>query len=206
MVVTLPDETAVELVVTAARDLAPEMPIIARAATATGVRRLYDHGAQDVIHPELEGGLEVVRHTLLALGYPLVQVQHYTDAVRHDAYDTAVNTSAEHELLHQLIATVRGMEIAWSEVPPGGGLAGRTLAEADLRARTGASVIAIVRDRQVLANPKSSLAFLAGDLVGIIGDPAQVQAAAALIAPPKDEGPDEGPPGGVTFSTPRVVS
>jgi monovalent cation:H+ antiporter-2, CPA2 family len=138
MVVTIPDETAAELVVAAARDLAPELPIIARAATASGVRRLYAHGVQEVIHPELEGGLEIVHHTLLALGYPLIQVQHYTDAVRHDAYDTAVNTSVEQKLLRQLIATAPGE-----------------------------------------------------DLVGLIGDAAQVQAAAALIASPSDAGADE---------------
>jgi CPA2 family monovalent cation:H+ antiporter-2 len=184
LVVTIPDETAAELVVTAARDLAPGLPIIARAATNTGVRRLAEHGARDVIHPELEGGLEVVRHTLLALGYPLVQVQQYTDAVRHDAYDTAVTSHEEHQMLDQLVAAVRGMEIAWSTIADGSPLLGRTLAEANLRAKTGTSVIALVRDQQLLANPKSTTTFAVGDIVGLIGETAQVAAARQIIDPP----------------------
>jgi CPA2 family monovalent cation:H+ antiporter-2 len=69
LVVTLPEEAAAELVVTAARHLAPDLPLIVRAATQTGADRLARLGAQDVIHPELEGGLAMVRHTLLRLGF-----------------------------------------------------------------------------------------------------------------------------------------
>lgn len=182
LVVTLPDEAATEVVVAAARDLAPELPVIARAATTSGVGRLSSLGAQDVIHPELEGGLEVVRHTLLSLGYPATQVQTYTDAVRRDQYDTSVSSPAEHQVLEQLLHTARGMEIAWRTVPPDSPLAGRSLAEANLRARTGASVIALIRDQQMLANPKSSTVFAPGDLVGLIGEGEDVAAAERLIA------------------------
>ena len=184
LVVTVPDETAAELIVTTAREIAPNLPIIARAATSTGVHRLTDQGAQDVIHPELEGGLEVMRHTLMALSYPVLQVQQYTDAVRRDAYDTAINSPEEHLLLGQLLATVSGMEIAWRPVPPGSPIIGRSLAETNLRARTGASIIALVRGHVVVPNPKSSMIFAAGDLLGLIGDIAQIAAAEHVISPP----------------------
>jgi CPA2 family monovalent cation:H+ antiporter-2 len=181
LVVTIPDETAAELVVVAARDLAPELPIVARAATGEGVRRLARYGAQNVIQPELEGGLEVLRHTLLALGYPQLHVQRYADAVRNDAYDITVTTPAERQTLDDLMATVRGMEIAWHALPASSPLVGRTLAETDLRAHTGASVIGLVREGRVLANPKSSTVFAAGDLLGLLGDAAQVAAATQVL-------------------------
>ncbi|MDQ5852227.1 MAG: cation:proton antiporter, partial [Chloroflexota bacterium] len=151
LVVTVPDETAAGTIVIAAHDIAGDLPIIVRASSDSGVHRLAEHGAQDVINPELEGGLEVVRHTLLALEYPLVQVQQYVDAVRRDAYDTTVTTHEEHLMLDQLLATVRGMEIAWRAVSPLSSLIGRTLGETNLRTQTGASVIAVVRGHQVLA-------------------------------------------------------
>jgi monovalent cation:H+ antiporter-2, CPA2 family len=187
LVVTIPDETATELIVTAAHDLAPALPIIARAATSTGVRRLSQRGAQAVIHPELEGGLEVVRHTLLALEYPLVQVQQYVDAVRHDAYDTANLSPEESRMLDQLMAAVRGTAITWQSLGEGSPLIGQTLVEANLRARTGASIIALVRDRQLIANPKSHLVFAPGDILGLIGDQEQVTAAVQLLNPPPPE-------------------
>lgn len=60
---------------------------------------------------------------------------------------------------------------------------GQSLAESNIRARTGASIIALVRDRQVMANPKSSAVFAEGDLVGLIGTDAQVVAVEALLQP-----------------------
>lgn len=182
LVVTLPDETATEMVVAAARKIAPNLPIIARAATTKGVGRLLNLGSHDVIHPELEGGLEVMRHTLLCLGYPATQVQGYTDAVRRDEYDTTVSSDAEHQALDQMVRAARGIEIAWRLVSEQSPIVGQTLAEANIRARTGASVIALIRNQQLIANPKSSTVFQAGDLLGLIGDREQIEAAEQLLS------------------------
>ena len=181
LVVAGPDESASELVVASARDLAPELPIIARATTEEGIRHLADLGAQDVIHPELEGGLEIVRHTLLQLNFPVQEIMHYMDAVRRDHYDMQVNTKDEHRSLHELMNAVSNIEIIWLRLSAESPLVGQTLAEADLRARTGASVVAILRDGQVSANPKSHTAFEAEDRLGVIGNPEQVQAFEQVI-------------------------
>jgi CPA2 family monovalent cation:H+ antiporter-2 len=156
---------------------------VARAATGDGVRRLADHGAQEVIHPELEGGLEIMRHTLLELDYPVGQVQQYIDAVRHDAYDISVTSPEERRTLDQLVAAVQGMDIAWRTIPAGSPLIGKSLAEVDLRAQTGASMIALVRDHHIHANPKSGTIFAAGDIVGLIGETEQIEAAEELLQP-----------------------
>jgi CPA2 family monovalent cation:H+ antiporter-2 len=86
LVVTLPDEAAAEVVVATAHRIASELSIIARASTQEGVARLAKLGAQDVIHPELEGGLEIVRLALLRLSVPQEQVQQYSNMVRRDHY------------------------------------------------------------------------------------------------------------------------
>lgn len=181
LVVTTPDELANELIVAAALDLAPTLPVIARAATTEGVKRLAEIGVQDVIHPEMEGGLEIVRHTLLQLGFPLRTVSEYADAVRHDHYDVQVNSKDEHRLLHDLLNAADEIEIIWARLPEGNPLVGQTLAEANLRARTGASVIAIMRNRQLIANPKSLTVFQPGDRLGLIGDKEQIEAAEKLL-------------------------
>ena len=182
LVVAGPDESASGLVVAAARDLAPELPIIARATTEEGINHLAQLGAQDVIHPELEGGLEIVRHTLLKLDFPVQEIIRYMDAVRQDHYDLQVNTEEEHRLLHDMIHASGTIEITWLRLPPGNPLVGQTLAEANLRVRTGASVVAIMRDRELVANPKSLTIFKAEDRIGFIGDKEQIEAATKLLS------------------------
>ena len=182
LVVAGPDESASELVVAAARDIAAKLPIVARATTQDGIDRLAKFGAQDVIHPELEGGLEVMRHTLLALGFPLQEIIRYMDAVRRDHYDMQVNSAEEHRLLNDLIHASRNIEVVWLTLTPGNPLVGQTLAAGNLRARTGASVVAILRDQQVMANPKSMTVFQANDRIGLIGDTEEIEAAEKLLA------------------------
>jgi CPA2 family monovalent cation:H+ antiporter-2 len=55
------------------------------------------------------------------------------------------------------------------------------LGESDIRARSGASVVALLRDGKLMANPKSAVQLLAGDHVGVIGDPGQIEAARRMI-------------------------
>ena len=116
LVITIPDETTTILIVTTVRDLNPDLSIIARAATAEGVRYLTELGASHIVHPELEGGLELIHHTLLNLGYPLQEVHRYAEAVRHDHYNFNITTDEEHRSLHDLLQAIKGIEIVWMEL------------------------------------------------------------------------------------------
>lgn len=182
LVVASHDESANELVVATARDISSKLPIIARATTEAGINQLAQLGAEDVIHPELEGGLEIVRHTLLKLDFPVTEIIRYMDAVRRDHYDTQINSQEEHRLLHDLINASDNIEVTWFSLTADNPLVGRSLQDADLRALTGASVVAIMRKGQLIANPKSLTTFEADDRVGFIGDNEQVEAVERLIA------------------------
>ena len=182
LVVTVPDETAAELIVAGARDICPDIPIIVRAEVEERLPQLIELGATQAIHPELEGGLEIVRHLLLALGYPTSQIQTYVDSVRSDAYEGIHAGAQEFAVLDQFVAATRGMQITWEPVRDDSPIAGLTLAEANIRSRTGASVVALVRGDRVLANPKSHERFQPGDVVGLIGSPEELTGAWNLLS------------------------
>jgi len=181
LVTTVPDESTAMLIVAAARDLNPTLQIIARASTADGVRHLAKLGANHVVHPELEGGLEMVHHTLLSLGFPLPEVHEYAEAVRRDRYETRISTAQEHRSVHDLLRSVKGIEIAWLSIDATSALVGKALAEANLRAHTGASVVALVRNNRLIANPKSMIVFEPGDRIGVIGEKEQIDGLQRLL-------------------------
>ena len=177
LVVTVPEETAAAMIVASARNLNPDLPIIVRAATEEGVDHFVALGANHVVHPELEGGLEMVHHTLLQLGFPLREVHEYSEAVRRDRYNIEISSSDEHRSLHDLLIATDSIEITWFKLGEESPLVGQTLMEANIRSQTGASVVALIRDNHLIANPKSLTVFKAGDRVGLIGEKEQIETA-----------------------------
>lgn len=193
LVITVPDETIASTIVASARDLNPQLSLIVRAASEEGVRNLSRLGANHIVHPELEGGLELVHHTLLQLGFPLREVHEYAEAVRHDHYDIQVSSTDEHRSLHELMIAEDSIEITWLKLEPGSPLLGVSLLEANIRARCGASVVALIRGEKLIANPKSSTVFEVGDKLGLIGEDDQIQSAKSCLIPSADlqmESPD----------------
>jgi CPA2 family monovalent cation:H+ antiporter-2 len=183
LVITLPDDAAAMAVATTARKRAPELRIVSRASTWDGARRLKSAGVNDVVRPELEGGVEIVRRTLLDLDLPLADVQRYAEVVRREGLDETERPSADRaRLLDQLVDASGGLEVTWIEVEPGNAMAGRTIGESGLRKRTGASIVGIARQQGVQVNPGPDDRMDAGDRLAVIGTIAQTQAAMKLLA------------------------
>ena len=180
VVVTLPDDAAALMVVATVRTLTPDVPIVARASTWAAARQLLQEGATQVVRPELEGGVEIVRRTLLDLELPLREVQKYTELVRREGLDESERLSADRvRVLNDLVHAVKDLEIGWLLLEEGSLLVGLTLADAGLRQTAGVSVVAIARGDALIRNPEAAEVFRPGDRVAVIGTPEQVHAAEA---------------------------
>ncbi len=187
LVSTIPDETATAMIVTKARDLAPDLTIVARSATQDGVGELARLGANYTVQPELEGGLELLHHTLLELGFPLREVHEYAQAVRRDHYNLEVMSADEHRSLDEMLIAFEGIEISWVKVGEKSPIVGVTLADAGIRAQTGASVVALIRNGRLYPNPKSNTIFEIGDRLGLIGEDEQIKIVRQMIDPETGE-------------------
>jgi CPA2 family monovalent cation:H+ antiporter-2 len=99
LIITLPDDAAARMIVNLARSKSPELRIIVRASTWDGARRLSEAGANHVVRPELEGGIEIVRRTLLDLELPVDHVLQYVELIRQEELAEADQLSAAREQL-----------------------------------------------------------------------------------------------------------
>ena len=187
LVVTGAQQSESELIVISAREQMPDLKIIARASTEDGIERLVEAGANSVIHPELEGGLELMRYTLLDLGFASSQIQQYVDAVRENAYSALYEqTGNQPQALDQLITSIQGVTVRWGEVEAGSSVAGKTIADTNLRARTGATIAALMQDDQVIANPDPALIIQPGTLLALIGGTQDIERAIGMITAIKE--------------------
>ena len=92
LIVTVSDEIAGRMIVESARRWAPTLHIVVRASTWAGAHQLSDAGANAVIWPELEGGVEFVGRTLQGLGFPSSEIQRQTDAARRQGLNRPANS------------------------------------------------------------------------------------------------------------------
>jgi CPA2 family monovalent cation:H+ antiporter-2 len=182
LVITLPDDSAAIAVVETARKAAPHVPIVARASTWDGGQRLKAAGVT-IVRPELEGGLEIMRQTLIGLDMPRSEINRYTETLRREGMGGLEQPSeASVQVLEDLLAHAHDLDIGWVSVDADSRFAGRTLADSALRANAGVSVVAIGRHGQFITNPGPGEGLLAGDRVAVIGSPAQIAEAEKLFS------------------------
>jgi TrkA domain protein len=67
-------------------------------------------------------------------------------------------------------------------IPAGSMFVGRRLGDTRARTRTGASIVAVLRDRDVIASPGPSFQFEAGDVVVVVGTRQGLDGVGAILA------------------------
>ncbi len=85
------------------------------------------------------------------------------------------------EHLDDVVHRLEDLVISWVTVDPKSSLTGLTLAEAELRARTGAGVVALVNDSGSIPIPGGADRLEAGGTAVVVGVPAAVKAATKLL-------------------------
>jgi len=69
-----------------ARQLNPDLHMVARVETEALARELRELGVHEVVLPQMEAGLEVMRQALLHLQVPDQQIERFADEVRGEFY------------------------------------------------------------------------------------------------------------------------
>jgi TrkA domain protein len=67
-------------------------------------------------------------------------------------------------------------------IPAGSPYVGRVLGDTNARTRTSASIVAVLRDREVIASPGPSFRFEAGDVVVVVGTRQGLDGVSAILA------------------------
>jgi CPA2 family monovalent cation:H+ antiporter-2 len=190
LLITLPDLTSAQTVAHHARQMNPELHIVARANGMEQMERLHELGVYEVVQPEFEAGVEIIRQALLHLNVSPADIRRFTDNVREELYAPLYQANPDYRILAQLQSAARSIEIQWVTIPDNSPLVGQTIGAAQIRTRTGASVVAAMRGEHLLPNPDSDYQFQMGDRIAILGDSAQHGAFTALIHSASEHAPE----------------
>lgn len=182
LVSAIADASATRDIVSNARHANPELLIVARTRYVSEIEPLRELGADVVVPEEYETSIELVGRVLKAYGASDDAVQREKRVLRSERYKMLLedpddgDTAEVGELLY-------GLDVARLEVDPDGPLAGATLAELDLRAKTGATVVAILRGNETIGAPDANSPLQSGDVLVIVGDAESLDYTRALAKP-----------------------
>lgn len=175
VLVTVPAFADVRNIFTEVRRLQPEIPVIARADGTEAVRALYTLGVQEVTSPEFEAAIEMTRQALLYFHVPAHEVLQVASAIRRERYDAvAERQNSGFSIMANIGDLGRQLDFTWIGLLPGSPLDGRSLSDLRVRTTTGASVVGIIRDNNLMTNPDGEARLATGDLVAVVGTRDQV--------------------------------
>jgi CPA2 family monovalent cation:H+ antiporter-2 len=193
LVTTVPDAATTRSTISLARQLSPALHIIARTRFLQEVEPLYELGADEVIPEEFETSVEIFTRVLNQYLVPREEIERFAAEVRTNGYGLFRRSDeGEGPTLAALRPHLHGVEIANLEVAAGSALAGRTLAEVDLRRVHGATAVAVYRGEQLQAGPDGVFRIEAGDELVVLVPPRRLPEVLALARGPATEGGGEG--------------
>lgn len=181
MAIALPDPFATRLTLQRALSLAPDLDITVRAHASDEIDALYQLGAQEVVQPEFEASLEMGAHLLLKLGDSVSAVQQVVHRYRSGRYRDILPERAEYWGRLDLEAATEGFPKHWYLLEPESPLVGLSLAQANVRRATGATIMAIERQKQLHAYPLGDTVLEAGDRLLVVGNADEHHAFTALL-------------------------
>lgn len=85
------------------------------------------------------------------------------------------------EAMSGLTKRVKGLAIDWLEITDGTPFVGRTIGDAEVRTRTGVSIVAVVRDGIAHPAPGPDFHIEDGDVAVVVGTPAGIEATRDIL-------------------------
>ncbi len=185
IVFAISDPAVLPRAISNARIANPDLHIIARIKRIEDARELRLAGATDVIAEELEAWMEIVTRILRLYGMPREVVAQQITSLREEDYEMLRILPIPGQPLRHLAHLLPQVELDLFYVLPDSGLRGMNLRTINLRTRTGANVLAVVRESEVVHNPPGSLRFEEGDQLLLMGSREQLAAAFELLNQPR---------------------
>jgi len=176
--------------VSVARHLNDQIRIVVRTRSVAEIEELRRLGADEVVPEELETSVEIFARVLRRYGVSVNRIRRLVDEVRADHYGMFLSpdrsvTSRIGDVLAPLGERVRLETVVVAEGAPA---VARSAASLELRKRTGATVIAVVRAGAVTYSPDPLAPFEAGDEVLLVGDTDALEKARKVFEEPAAEG------------------
>lgn len=181
MVIAISDAAASRRVASLARQINPAIHIIVRTRYVLEVEPLYKLGVNEVVPEEFETSVEILSRVLRNYLVPQDDIELCINDIRSDGYQMLRTMSRRHSHAVGISGYLSGAELATFRVHNESVLEGQSLSRGTIRNQSGATVMVIKRGDEMVPNPDPVWELKCGDIVLLLGTPAQLAAAGKLF-------------------------
>jgi CPA2 family monovalent cation:H+ antiporter-2 len=185
VVLAISDPAATRFAVHQVRTANPGAHIIARTRQVAEVAELNRLGADEVIPEEFETSIAILARVLRRYHVPANVVRLQEQALRREGYSFLRGGDITGQLMTSVSQMIAGATTDTFYLEPGSPAVGQTLVSLDLRGRTRALIIAIVRDGAHTLGPGPEYELRPGDILVLVGDHEALDAAFEALSPPR---------------------
>jgi len=176
VVIAISDPEATRRIIASVREITDKVHIIVRTRFVQEMEENYKIGADEVIPEEFETSIEIFTRVLNKYLMPRDEIESFTQMIRSDNYDmlrSMAGRKANHSSTIDL--ELPDIEVASLRVQTSDtDIVGKPLLESGIRQRFSVMVVAIKREHETLLNINAQTYLKRGDIVYIIGKPADV--------------------------------
>jgi len=187
VVVAVNDPVACRKIVGQIASRLPHLYILVRTRFVREIDLLKRLGAKQVIPEDFETSIEVIAHILKRCGVPDNIVEAETIAIRIDGYAMLRGKASSRVGVEEMIRILERTTTQTYYLASNSFAVGKTLAQIDLRRRTGCSIIAVVRAGVPTPGPAGDFVLSANDVLVLVGAHAQIESARNLLGQEKLE-------------------
>lgn len=171
MIVGISDFIGTRMIIDTAKRMNPDLYIIARTRYMHETKELAKMGADEIIPEEYETSVEIFSRLLKKYLVPEEEIYKFTKEIRANGYSMLRAHSMVGTKDFSLKEELPGLEVASFRIKEESSLHGCTLREMDVRNKYGATVLAIRRGTEVLANPTAETKLFSLDICIVLAKP-----------------------------------
>lgn len=188
LAIIISDPAAVRAITEEARGMNPNLFIVARTRFVTEVAPLRRLGADVVIAEEFESSIEVFSQVLSRYLVPQQNIEAFSARLRRANYRMIRRMSAGVSNLSEMVDRLPDIGVQAVRLCADSPLCGVRLCESDLRRGHGLTVVAILRDKEMIATPDPECVLCAGDVLYLFSSTEKLLAARPLFGGSVQEG------------------
>lgn len=181
IVIAISDRFLTKRCVYVAKSIKPDLHVIVRTKYVADIDELIKLGADNIIPEEYETSIQIFSRVLRMFHVPNSIILAQGNIIRNKSYGVFREVRFTEEAFEQINQILAQGTIETCYIASGNAIVGQSIKDLNLRARTGATILNIIRDNKTITHPSSEFIFREADQLVVFGSHSALDAALAVL-------------------------